>query len=75
MMDRQRYIELLADLLNRQTHPSGERERRVRQANQELFRAVVTKRGGPVQADLALAEAAALERRRAQSRDEGDQAA
>lgn len=60
MMTRGSYIQLVADLLNREPHQKT-RESRVREANRELYRACVSKKGTNVQADLALAQAAQRE--------------
>jgi len=56
-MKEGQYVRLLAGLINQ--HPDArERERRVREANRELYRAVVSERGSTTRADLALAQAA-----------------
>jgi len=59
MITRAKYIEILADLLNRDAKAKV-RERRVREANRELYKVVVSKKSTNAQADLALAEAANL---------------
>lgn len=63
-MTRDEYVGLIADLINRDPPGRHTRERRVREANRRLYKALVDKQATAAQADLALAHAAAREQGR-----------
>jgi hypothetical protein len=56
------YLEIITGFLNREPH-ARRREARVREANRKLYRLAVNAAATDTEADLALAHAAATERR------------
>lgn len=60
-INEDRYVQLIADLINRDPVPR-ERERRVREANRDLYQLAVAPESTIAQADLVLVRAAQKER-------------